>query len=309
MKEFLQSVAWANLQEAAGHTKVRIGNDMYGFVHELPFVGKYLYTPRFPMAPVNEKFQIEDILTEAKKAGAKWLRIEPEAQEIVNVLASQGVKLVRAPHDMQPKELFVVDISLLEEVLFAAMKSKTRYNIRLAEKKGVKVFATREKKYQNAFLDLIIATALRKDIVPHPRSYYEYFFSVLPEDVCFLFVAEYEGKVVAANIVILYEGTAIYLHGGTSDEHRDVMAPMLLQWEQMKFAKTRGCTRYDFGGIKTEDRASTWAGITRFKVGFSPKTLPIVFPGCYDIVIDTWAYFLYRSIGYGKKFISSLRKK
>lgn len=322
MKEFLQSVAWANLQEAAGHKKVCIGNDSayiaaqniadraYGFVHELPFVGKYLYAPRWPDETVmRDESHLTKLVEEAKRGGCKWVRIEPETQEIVNALANQGVKLVRAPHDMQPKELFIVDITPSEENLFAAMKSKTRYNIRLAEKKGVKVFATKEKKYQDAFLDLITATALRKDIVSHPRSYYEYFFSVLPEDVCLLFVAEYEGKVVAANIVIIYGGMAIYLHGGTSDEHREVMAPMLLQWEQMKFAKERGCARYDFGGVKAGDETSSWAGITRFKTGFSPKTLPVIFPGCYDVIINPRAYLLYRSIGSIKKCISYLRKK
>jgi len=94
------------------------------------------------------------------------------------------------------------------------MKPKTRYNIRLAEKRGVRVFATRDAKYQQAFLDLIEATAERKEIVPHPRSYYEHFFTAFPEAVCQLFIAEYEGSVIAANLLIIFGGRAIYLHGG-----------------------------------------------------------------------------------------------
>ena len=251
----------------------------------------------------------------AKKVGAKWIRIEPETEEALNTLKEgNSLSIVKSPHDMQPRETFVIDIAKSEEELLAAMKPKTRYNIRLAEKKGVRVFVTREKKYQEAFLDLITATAERKDIVPHPRSYYEKFFTELPEDMCHLFVAEYEGKALAANLVISYGGTATYLHGGTSDEHRDAMAPMLLQWEQIKFAKTCGCSRYDFGGVhlatsyKLQATSSSWAGITRFKTGFSPKTVPTIFPGCYDIVLDKAAYRRYDQLRLLRRVAVSIRR-
>jgi lipid II:glycine glycyltransferase (peptidoglycan interpeptide bridge formation enzyme) len=341
--EFLQSEAWARLQEAAGHEVVRIGDDhayiaaqnmagmAHGFVHVLPLVGKYLYTPRWPEGqfPISN-FQFPNFLAEAKVAGCKWVRVEPGTEEVLEILKAEiprqarndkelsGAYMVRAPHDMQPRETFVIDIAKSEEELLAAMKPKTRYNIRLAEKKGVKVFATRERKYQEAFLDLITATAERKDIVPHPRSYYEKFFTELPEDMCYLFVAEYEGVVLAANLVMICGDTATYLHGGSGDRYREVMAPFLLQWEQIKFAKARGCTRYDFGGIrlmasdKTQatrhKKADSWAGITRFKTGFSPQTAPTVFPGCYDIVLDKCGYRRYAQLRFAQRVLSSMKK-
>ncbi len=314
--EFLQSEAWAKLQVAAGHEAVRIGDDAYGFVHVLPLVGRYLYTPRWPADGIkNQESRIKNLLAEAEKVGAKWIRIEPETEGMKEILLRQladqngTVSVEKSPHDMQPRETFVIDIAKSEDELLAAMKPKTRYNIRLAEKKGVRVFATQEKKYQEAFLDLITATAERKDIVPHPRSYYEKFFTELPEEMCHLFVAEYEGVVVAANLVMIYGDTATYLHGGSGDRYREAMAPFLLQWEQIKFAKSKGCAKYDFGGVRTVNSqqstvngettnyklqtTSSWGGITRFKTGFSPKTEPTVFPGCYDIVLDKKAYCLY----------------
>jgi lipid II:glycine glycyltransferase (peptidoglycan interpeptide bridge formation enzyme) len=365
--EFLQSEAWARLQAAAGHEVVRIGDDhayiamqnmagmAYGFVHALPLVGKYLYTPRWPGKGIlNLESRILELTETAKMSGCKWVRVEPETEEVLEVVRNEietlrsstdserpeglegrqaqgdNVSIVVAPHDMQPRETFVIDISKSEEELLAAMKPKTRYNIRLAEKKGVKVFATRENKYQAAFLDLIAATAERKDIVPHPRSYYEKFFTELPEDMLYFFVAEYEGAVIAANLVMVCGDTATYLHGGSGDKYRDVMAPFLLQWEQIKFAKTKGCTRYDFGGVKTvngqqltvngeiqnpclagrqaKSKIDSWSGITRFKTGFSPQTAPTVFPGCYDIVLDKCGYRRYAQLRFVQKVLSSTKK-
>jgi lipid II:glycine glycyltransferase (peptidoglycan interpeptide bridge formation enzyme) len=331
-REFLQSDAWARLQVAAGHEAVGLPDGGHGFVHALPLVGRYLYTPRWPSGqfPISN-FQFPNLLADAKKKGYKWVRIEPETEEILvsvrneieTLRQAQGdnLSVVVAPHDMQPRETFVIDITKSEEELLAAMKPKTRYNIRLAEKKGVRVFATREQKYQEAFLDLITATAERKDIVPHPRGYYEKFFTELPEEMCSLFVAEYEGAVLAANMLIIYGDTATYLHGGSSDRYREAMAPMLLQWEQIRFAKAQSCTKYDFGGIRTGYRGqgiedsvaekkgrNSWAGITRFKTGFSPKTVPTVFPGCYDIVLDKAAYRRYDQLRLLRRVAVSIRR-
>jgi len=122
--------------------------------------------------------------------------------------------------------------------------------------------------------------------------------------MCQLFVAEYNGTVLAANILIIFGGRAIYLHGGSGSVHRDVMAPYLLQWKQIQYAKERGCVEYDFGGVKMMNQESriknleknNWDGITKFKIGFSPKTVPIVFPGSYDMILDPMAYRTYTFI-------------
>ncbi|MEK9151728.1 MAG: peptidoglycan bridge formation glycyltransferase FemA/FemB family protein [Patescibacteria group bacterium] len=345
--EFLQSEHWLRFQEAAGRDIIRFSDGGFsanGIIHTLPIVGKYLYVPRGPVGEIsNFQFPISKLIEEAKKQKMKWIRIEPETEEALREFKRIfGKDMVKAPHDTQPREILVADISRSEEELLAAMKSKTRYNIRLAEKHGVKVFETREKKYQQAFLDLMQATADRKEITPHPRAYYEKFLTAFSEDMCRLFVAEYDGpastredsastrggQVLAANLLMIFGTTATYLHGGSGDRHREMMAPYLLQWEQMRYAKAKGCTRYDFGGVKTgnsrqttdngeaaepqaDEAKSSWQGITRFKTGFSPETAPVVFPGGYDIILNPPAYALYgylrrlqESFGYIRKFIS-----
>jgi len=317
--EFLQSEDWLRFQEATGKAVIRLsetGFSANGIIHTLPLAGRYLYVPRGPIVGIrNQESGIRNgmrmLFEKAKEKKVSWIRIEPETEgDLARIREAFGGKVVKAPHDMQPRETFVVDIVPDTDTLLASMKPKARILLRLAEKYGVKAFATREEKHRQAFLDLITATADRKDIVPHPRSYYENFFSELPEDICRLFIAEYNGRVLAANIVIFFGGTATYLHGGTADEHRDVMAPYLLQWEQMKFAKTAGCTRYDFGGVKMRTNQESriknheknnWSGITRFKLGFSPGTEPIVFPGSYDMILDSRAYSVYTLFRHLKK--------
>ncbi|MBP7811775.1 MAG: peptidoglycan bridge formation glycyltransferase FemA/FemB family protein [Candidatus Moranbacteria bacterium] len=324
MDNFLQSKEWAHFQEMSGHDLVQPTGGAYGFIHTLPIVGSYLYTPRFPSrGTVDPESLLGELIAHTKKARCAWVRIEPETEEILKSWeraisewgGNDGIRLIRAPHDMQPREIFVVEISKSESDLLAEMKSKTRYNIRLAEKKGVRIFATREKRYREIFFKLIEATAKRQDILPHPESYYENMLTVFPEERLSLFVAEYKGGILAANLVLFSGDTATYLHGGTSDTHREVMAPMLLQWEQMREAKRRGCCFYDFGGIHTfasgKDRSSgtdTWAGITRFKCGFSPNTVPTVFPGCYDMVINWRRYGVYRYLRFLQQPLSIMKK-
>lgn len=322
MDNFLQSKNWMRFQEASGRDTVPIGDNANGFIYTLPVVGRYLYTPRFPDSGIVD-LMIDDLLTSANKTGSGWVRIEPETEEVLRIWKQSvfdrekntGIRLVKAPHDMQPREVLVVDILKDEKDLLSEMKAKTRYNIRLAEKKGVRIFSTRKKKYQEALFELIEATAKRQNILPHPKSYYEKMLSVFSEEDLSLFVAEFEGYVLAANLILFSGDTAIYLHGGTSDVHREMMAPILLQWEQMREAKQRGCRWYDFGGVRTlssgEDQLSginAWEGITRFKLGFSPDTPTKIFPGCYDVVIDRKRYGLYLHLRFLQRNLSILRK-
>lgn len=346
-----------------------------GIIHELPFAGKYLYAPRFTFSGAeNGEKRMENLFAEARKHGCGWVRVEPGSEDILEYIKTFvchpaldaesrdsglprifedknprndngkgnekkstvcGLKTVHAPHDMQPKETFVVDIAKSEEELFAAMKSKTRYNIRLAEKKGVRVFQSADEKYRTAFVDLVAGTANRKGIVPHPRKYYETMLeTLLGEGGCVaescgfsgaLFIAEHDGDILGINFMVYFGDTATYLHGGSSDAKREYMAPFLLQWEAMREAKRRGCSFYDFGGVKTansEQRtvdkhhpssishpvSSDWAGITRFKTGFSPHTAPVVFPGCYDVVLSPARYVLYMIFSFIRSQLSAAKK-
>lgn len=326
---FLQSEAWRKFQESVGRKTFHLeGENFWANIieHQLPIVGKYFYVPRGPIISVDaEKFQntksqipnkskiqsralgtkskdcILKLIDLARREKTGWIRIDPANQEILSLIKNIDCKIVKASHDMQPQEIFMIDLEKSEAELLAGMKSKTRYNIRLAEKKKVSIKAVTNcdsdnEKYLAEFLRLVAVTAKRDRITAHPQNYYRRIFETLPAENLKLYVAEYENQVIAANLVSFFGRTATYLHGASDDEHRNAMAPFLLQWWQIQDAKTAGGAKYDFGGVKTKSGGKSWAGITRFKTGFAPATKPIEFPGSYDIVVRPARYYAYRLI-------------
>ncbi len=266
-------------------------NSIHCVVHKLPVVGKYMYIPR--ACNINENL-IDKLLCETKNNSLGWLRVDVCDKKLLDIFDEKGVKYMKAPHDMQPRENLIIDVALSEEELLAQMKSKTRYNIRLAKKKGVKIFYTRDDGYINKFCDLVETTANRKGVTFHDREHYQKMFDSIPSDMMQLYVAEYNGKIIAANIISFYEGVATYLHGATSDEYRNVMAPFLLQWQAIKDAKGKDCQWYDFGGVFLDSDDNGKKGITRFKLGFSPKTEIFKTLGSYDVILSPIKYNLYR---------------
>ncbi|HRZ95469.1 MAG TPA: peptidoglycan bridge formation glycyltransferase FemA/FemB family protein [Candidatus Moranbacteria bacterium] len=304
---FLQSPEWRKFQESVGRKTYNIPGENFRasiIEHRLPVVGKYFYISRGPIVSLNmghETYNINSIINLAKKENVGWVRIEPAISEILEVIKKNiKYKIVKAPHDMQPKEILVMDIAKSEEEILSQMKPKTRYNIRLAGKKGVKVFEDR--KYMDEFIKLTKITAKRQGIIAHPDEYYRKMAEIIPENMLKLYIAECQGKIIAANLTVFYGNTCTYLHGASYNEYRNVMAPYLLQWKQIQDAKDAGCKKYDFGGIKSYNikhktyNNNSWEGITRFKLGFASDTRPVEFPGCYDVVINHGKYCMYRLI-------------
>ena len=248
------------------------------------------------------KNYFDNLIGLAKSNAAGWIRIEPVSEDILN-LARKNITLpiIKAPHDMHPRELFIIDITKSEDELLAAMKPKTRYNIRLAEKKAIKIIISSEKKCMNRFCDLVEITSARQSITPHPRNYYQKMLETIPSENIKLYCAEFEGEIIAANIMIFFDKTATYLHGASDDRFRNVMAPYLLQWRQIQDAKKAGATEYDFGGVKTKSEENNWAGITRFKQSFSPQTQAVEFPGAFDIIVSARKYYVYQLLRFFKK--------
>ena len=129
---FLQSEQWRNFQEATGKKTFNLSGENFWaniIEHQLPIVGKYFYVPRGPLG----ESKIGEIIKLAKKEKTSWIRIDTPIRK-------DKYKIVKAPHDMQPKELFILDITKTEDELLTEMKPKTRYNIKVAEKKATQVY-------------------------------------------------------------------------------------------------------------------------------------------------------------------------
>ncbi|MDF1498496.1 MAG: peptidoglycan bridge formation glycyltransferase FemA/FemB family protein [Patescibacteria group bacterium] len=370
-ESFLQSFEWGKFQEAIGKKIFRIGVEYEGEIlavallvkYDLPFGKRYLYCPRGPVFKNIEAFKIlfDEIKKIAKKEKSLFLRFDPplvqyNEQRILNQKYILSFK--KTPFEIQPKDTLILDLNKSKDELLKEMKPKTRYNIRLASKKGVKIISTSnyEKYFQN-FWDLTEETSKRDKFVSHGKDYYWKMLENLSKEICYsefipesiknkdldsskftrqgsekiekiggfkkkilnqvqddsmyfdndfgnnenkqnlhakLYLAKFEEKIIASNIVLYFGDLAIYLHGASSNEQRNLMAPYLLQWQQIQDAKVAGYKKYDFWGITIAGEKESWQGITKFKKGFSGVEKRYI--GAYDLAIDKLVYNLYQTV-------------
>lgn len=304
---FLQSSLWHKFLKKQGHNTWQIvavdDNEVVGlcllYENKLPMSRSYFYAPKGPIISrdLKDDKRIEvlqlmlskarDLTIDTKLAQEIFFKLEPTDEMMVLP------ELVKSP-DVQPRDNLIIDLKKDTKELLADMHAKTRYNIALSRRKGVKVRFSHDSKDIKHFLDLIKNTATRNQITLLPDAHYELLFEVLTkEHAGELALAEVDGKVVAANMLIRFGKATTYLHGGTDYELRKYMAPHLLQWESIKRAKEHGYTKYDLGGIAPEDGSKPrWAGLTRFKKGFGGYGVKS--PGAYDLIYDKSWYSLYK---------------
>lgn len=296
--EFLQSWEWGEFQRATGKIPIRLdidGVQVQGFVHNLPFGLRYVYIPRVVIS------NLESVISFLRQRGNMFVRLEP-----ANTLDQELVTRYPLPFTRcrQPQHTLLLDLSKSEEQLLSEMHSKTRYNIRLAERKGVEI---REGKNIDWFWNLNTETTARDGFTSHGKAYYK---KMLEMPACHQLTALYEGKPIATQIYIAYNGTCTYLHGASSNEYRNVMAPYLLQWHSIQFAKKFGNTAYDFWGVAAPQEEGktfhtyTWnesdklSNVTRYKAGFGGIVKS--YPDACEVPLKPILYRLFRFL---KKFV------
>lgn len=291
-----QSKIWKEFQEYLGKETFETAL-FWGVLQRAPLLGLYGEVSRGPdQASLSAEALKSTIVTLARQQKLSLLRIEPQHHSLLTALEKTGLRIRKAPLDAQPKEFLMLSLVKSEEEIFAEMKSKTRYNIRLAEKKGVIVRPIANQDEEMQFLELLSATAKRKNVSFHKKEYYQQFIKFFSQERGVTSVAIKDGKVLAGSTLVFFENTAYYIHGGSSNEGRNVMAPHLLQWEQIRLAKAKNCTQYDFGGVSIQKSVvgKDWGGVTRFKKGFAPHTESILLPGTYDIIFSPLRYYGYQ---------------
>jgi len=179
-----------------------------------------------------------------------------------------------------------------EEEILSQMHQKTRYNINLAQKKGVEIAI--DNCAVKDFLQLLKKTEKRQQISMFSEKY---FTNILQIPFVKLYTAKYQGHIIAANIMVFFGGVATYLFGASDYEYRAMMAPYLLQWQAIKDAKAQNCRQYDFWGAapgNATGRETNWAGFTRFKMGFSPGAQLTEYLGTYEKAYSPIALGIYR---------------
>ncbi|GHV75719.1 peptidoglycan bridge formation protein FemAB [Spirochaetia bacterium] len=216
----------------------------------------------------------------------------------------------RSAADVQPPDTVLVDLTPPEGDILKQMKSKWRYNIRLAKKRGVRVRYTGTEELQT-FYALFRETAKRDGISIHTIEYYQNLFvhcAEYPGQILRLYVAEHEEKTLAATIVLFRKNTATYLYGASSNEHRELMASYAIQWKVMEDAKAAGCTQYDLFGIPPRpDPNHPMAGLYLFKTGFGGTIIHR--SGSWDFTYKPLVRRLFSVAEALRKGVRTLKKK
>jgi peptidoglycan pentaglycine glycine transferase (the first glycine) len=299
----LQSTQWGELKSAFGWEVERVSIEDSGaqvLFRRFPLGFTLAYIPKGPIGEWLPDLLIElDTLCQQRHAFA--LKLEPDAMSDPTIderLKDHG--FTPSPHTIQPRRTLIVDLRGDEDQILARMHQKTRYNIRLASKKGVEVHPWDD--LEN-FGRMIQETAVRDRFGAHVPDYYKRAYDLFhTEGDCEIFVALYEGQPLAALMVFARGKRSWYLYGASTAQHRNLMPNYLLQWEAMRWARDRGCTQYDLWGVPDENLQTLeneftshpgglW-GVYRFKRGFGGELVRSA--GAWDRPYNNLLYWFYR---------------
>lgn len=326
---FLQSWEWGEFQKSLGHRVYRL--QIEGILQAQVVVRKlhlgkyYLEIPKGPIftlspSPLSSRERVAEgqergiweLLTKklkelGQKENAVLARVNPPYDLPDGLLASfhfQKPELLL--HQREPEQTILVDLAKSEDELLLNMHEKSRYNIRLATRKGVVVRdATNDKEAFARFLEILDETSRRDRIAlwPHERfwKFREVFLanpvSATAPHAKFL-VGEYQGKILAGTVVMLFGDAGTYLYAGSTAEERTANAPSVVLWEAIRLAKREGKIWYDMWGIAPRGEPHhPWAGITMFKsryvkLGVTGKE--VYQPGTRDLVLNKKFYALFK---------------
>jgi lipid II:glycine glycyltransferase (peptidoglycan interpeptide bridge formation enzyme) len=267
-----------------------------------------LYVPKGPLLHWDDESLrarvLDDLQSLARRERAVFIKIDPDVptpslqttkgdgEGIITDLQRQGWVFSR--DQIQFRNTVTLDLRRSEAEILAAMKQKTRYNVRLAEKKGVRV---RSSPGSPADLDMLYRlyaeTSVRDGFVIRSADYYrDAWGSFIEAGLAQPFIAEVEGEPVSALILFKFARTAWYMYGMSREAHREKMPNHLLQWEAMRWAKANGCETYDFWGAPDEFNESDpmW-GVWKFKEGFGGQIVRRI--GAWDYAPSPLFYWMY----------------
>lgn len=309
----LQSWEWGEFRESMGVTTERLVGEVNGKVHsgwQLTF-HPIPHTPfsvgYFPKGPEPDKKMIKELKKLGEKHKALSIQIEPLLEETPS-FHPEELGLVPSPHPLFTKFTFLLDLTKTEDELLKQMHSKTRYNIRLAEKHNVTVQEDNSDTAFQSYLTLNDETTGRQGFYAHNHRYHETMWRVMKKaGIAHLFTATYQGEILAAWLIFAWQKTIYYPYGTSSRNHREVMAPTLLLWKIVLWAKEHGYTALDlWGALPIEaDTNGPWYGFHRFKQGFTPRH--VTFVGSYDIVIQPLLYRAFNVLNSLRWFILRLK--
>jgi len=327
----LQSFEWGEFRKKTGVKVVRRGRVengklVEGFTLTLHRVPKTNFNIGYlPKGSAPSKELLEELIRIGKENNCIFIQLEPNIivnnelgirnnEEFKSIIHNSNFIIRAAAHPLFTKYTFVLDLTKSEEELMKNMHSKTRYNIKVAEKHNVKIEEDDSQKSFEEYLRLMNETTNRQGFYAHTNSYHKVLFEVLPKKPepnslsYHLLNATYNKKVLTSWVLFIFKDHIYYPYGASSRENREVMANNLIAWEAIKFGKSLGLKYFDMWGAlgPDPDKNDPWYGFHRFKEGYGAKLTEFV--GSYDLVIKPAIYEIYKVADKLRWFLLKLRK-
>lgn len=304
VSHIIQSWEWGEFRKKAGLDLVRLGhfegNKMvmaYQLTfHSVPFLKQTIgYLPKGPLPDTKMVKALSDL---GRQKNAAFIKIEPLQQasgQANHKLLSLG--LIPSKKSLFTKYNFLIDLTKSEEQILAAMHPKTRYNIGVAQKKGVEVYESTKQEDFEIYLKLYFETTKRQKYFGHTPTYHRRLWETLiPAKMARVLIARYQAPGTRDQIPLVawmlfnFRDTLYYPYGGSSTEHKEVMASNLVAWEAIRLGKKMGLKVFDMWGALGPDakESDPWYGFHRFKAGYGPAHVEYV--GTYDLVLKPSLY-------------------
>ena len=304
---FAQSYLWSKQKPmwewdaiAVRGSDGKIRGTMAVMVRQMPFVKRsMMYACRGPVCDLDDEQTFARLLSGAKALAEEYdcyvIKIDPDVPssntEFAKMLRSYGFQSKEGGKNfeaIQPRYVFRLNIEgKTEQEVMAGFHQKWRYNIRVAQKKGVEVKICGQEMIPE-FARLMLTTGVRDGFVTRQPEYFSAMLDNLGEH-CRLYMAFHEGEPIAGTLAIHYGDKVWYLYGASSNEHRNLMPNYLLQWEMIRWAIETGCRIYDFRGVSGDiSEDNPLYGLYRFKKGFGGDFTEFV--GEMDLVLDEKVY-------------------
>jgi lipid II:glycine glycyltransferase (peptidoglycan interpeptide bridge formation enzyme) len=312
---FLQLWEWGQVKNLTGWKPIRLVLEKDGQIRAamlilkrtlpIPLVKRAIfYSPRGPVADQDNAEEHRLLFAAARqiarREGAIFVKIDPDIpaqnQNYAKMLSACGFQRQLSGlnfEGVQPNYVMRLDLTPEPAELLADMHPKWRYNIKLAGRKGVTVTQAEERTDLEVFYSILEETAQRDHFLIRGYSYFESIWDhMIANGYARIFLAHYQGEIVAGTLAFILGDKAWYLYGASSNRHRNVMPNYLLQWEMIRWAKAQGCTVYDFRGVSGDlDEENPLYGLYRFKKGFNGVLTEFV--GEWDFVYRPVWYWLW----------------
>ncbi|MBI2018286.1 peptidoglycan bridge formation glycyltransferase FemA/FemB family protein [Candidatus Daviesbacteria bacterium] len=301
----IQSWEWGEFRKNLGIPILRYGIYKNGrlssvfqlTLHHIPFTEKFVgYLPKGPFPDQNLADALKKI---GKENNCAFIKVEPDVESSVVSRQSSEIdkSFTKSPKPLFTKYNFVLNLSKTEEKLLKSMHPKTRYNIRVAQKHKVRLEERTDDEAFEIYLKLYFDTTKRQGYHGHNEQYHRKVWQILKKaELATLLIAAYQDQPLTAWMLLKFKDTIYYPYGGSSIEHRGVMANNLVAWEAIRLGKKMGLKKFDMWGALGPDAnpKDPWYGFHKFKQGYGGKLVEYI--DTYDLVFNWPIYWVFTFI-------------